>query len=444
MRAELLDNPAKRQAPHTRGRCGGRKRAGAPARPRFTGELRRAWRRAGGDPNDPTVKALIEAGVPPVAGGMPTGMDGAAFMSNLPPEGTYIMNTKTFARNTERNDVPQQVVEYPGFGQPAVDVSIAKVGVLSGIQIMLEATLTTAKGTGTVTPTHRWPWGMIQEAALSANGQTSLIAPSGIDMRSRHGRVFRNPRDPITEAPSVNEYGDPTLEEIADGEYTIRLLYEVPIVHDWFTLTGSLYMQSDQIYLALHLVPPAVADLFTLTENAEVTLSNANFRISTTFFDVPFANADGQRHVLVPDLQWLHGFISENHAFANNGDVPVPLIRTSGQLLALYAHIRNGANGIISPGELNSLRMEYGANRIPRKYEPVWHLLQKNSDDYNGLILPEAGVFVLDFEADNPSRDLVFPKGVTELKVVPNIPSTITPEANSGVEFAEEALFAGA
>lgn len=433
MRAELLDNPAKRQAP----------RRGGPAPVRFSGELRERFRAGGHDLDDPTVQRMIEEGIPPMGGGMPTGMDGAAFMSNLPPQGTYVMDSGIFFENTERNDVPQQTVAYPGFGAAPIDLRIAQVGILAGMQIVVEGTLKTTKGSGTVTPTFRWPWGLLQGSSVNANGQTSLIAPTGLDMRARHQRIYRNPRDPISVAPSIDGIGDPTLAPIEDGEHPVFIIYEVPIVHDWFTLTGAFFAQSDQIYLAQHLTMPAMAELFTLTGSAAVEFKSANIRVTNTFFDIPFVNAQGGRKVLVPDLQWLHGFIASDLAFANNGEVPVPLIRTSGELLAYYQYIRNGTSAIIKPSALTNMRMEYGANRIPRKYEPPQHLLYKNANDYNGLIMPEVGYGILDFEADNPSRDLVFPKGVTELKVVNTIPSTINPGANSAVHFAEEALFAG-
>jgi hypothetical protein len=256
--------------------------------------------------------------------------------------------------------------------------------------------------------------------------------------------VYRNPRDPITVAPSVDAYGDPTLTALtASTEYSVFCIYELPIVHDWYSLVGSLFMQSDQTYIALHLEMPSVEEMFTLAGGGTVEFKNATIDVTTTTFDVPMATKNNQQVLLVPNLEWLHGFITNEAQFTNNGDVEVPLVRVSGQLLALYLHMRNGRNAIIKPATWEQFRMEYGANRIPRNYRPVQMLLQKNADDYNGLILPEAGVVVLDFEADNPSRDLVYPKGVTELKVVPKIATSVTPGANSAVEFAEEALFAG-
>jgi len=421
--------------------------AGGAALPAGIGslaQLRRAWEVSGADIESPPVERLIERGIGPVSGRMPTGMDGAAFMTNLPPEGTYAMNTQVFSENTERNDVPMKVEAYPGFGGSALDIPIAKVGVLSGIQIAVEATLKTGGAAGTITPTFRWPWGLFKKIALTANGQTSLIAPSGLDCRARHSRIYRNPRDPVTVAPSVNEFGDPTLAAIERGkELSVFCIWDVPIVHDWYSITGSLFMQSDQTYAALHLEMPSLAELFTLTETATVELTKANIMVTTTTFDVPFANTSKGRVLLVPDLQWLHGFITNTKNFANTGDVEVPLVRVSGELLALYLYMQNGASSIIKPSTWEQFRMEYGANRIPRNYKPVQQLLHQNADDYNGLILPEVGYVCMDFEADNPSRDLVFPKGVTELKVVPTIKSSVEVKANSAVQFAEEALFAG-
>jgi hypothetical protein len=438
----LEDHHLERQAPHRKHE--GRRRQRPFRQIDSLAQVQKAWEYAGADIDSPHVQSMIERGIGPVSARMPTGMDGAAFMSNLPPEGTYAMNTQVFSENTERNDVPMKVEAYPGFGGTALDIPIAKVGVLSGIQIAVEATLKTTGASGTITPTFRWPWGLFKKIAVTANGQTSLIAPSGLDCRARHSRIYRNPRDHVSVAPSINEFGDPTLAALERGkEFSVFLIWEVPIVHDWYSITGSLFMQSDQTYAALHLEMPSQAELFTLTEAAGVELTKANIMVTTTTFDVPFATTSQGRVLLVPDLQWLHGFITNTKNFSNNGDVEVPLVRVSGELLALYFYTQNGPSSIIKPSTWEQLRMEYGANRIPRNYKPVQHLLYKNTDDYNGLILPEVGYVCLDFEADNPSRDLVFPKGVTELKVVPTIKASVEIKANSAVQFAEEALFAG-
>lgn len=427
MRAELLDNPAKR--------------AGAPGH-RFTGELREMWR-AHGERDPEFLEQLVTAGLRPMAGGA-TGMDGAAFMHNLPPEGTYIMDSDLFFQQTERNDVPQSSTEYPGFGGTAIDKQISNVGVLAGIQLIVEGTLKVsevAEGK-TVTATQQWPWNLMKNFALSANGQTSLLSAEGMDLRARRQRVYRNPRDPISVAPSMDEFGDPEAKALTNGEHPVFLVYDIPIIHDWFTLTGALFAQSDQIYLSWHFVPPSLAELFTVAGGAKVEFTGT-VRSTNAFFDVPFADTQKGRKVLVPDLQWLHGFVSSDQFFSNQGEVPSPLIRTSGELLAYYAYLQNGAAATIDPTALSAIRFEYGGNRKPRVHEPPETLLAKNVEDYNGRIIPKAGYFVFDFEADNPSRDLVFPKGVTELKTVVVVPTGVEVKENAKVHFVEEALFAG-
>jgi hypothetical protein len=426
MRAELLDNPTKRSSQALR----------------FSGELRESWRQHGADLSEPHVQGLIEAGAFPMSGGA-TGMDGAAFMHNLPPEGSYIMDSDLFFQQTERNDVPQSSTPFPGFGGTAIDKQISNVGVLAGIQLIVEGTLdVTADGGDTVTATHQWPWNLMSQFSLSANGQTSLLSAQGLDIRARRQRVYRNPTDPISVAPSMDGTGDPEAKAVQTGTYPIFLVYDIPIIHDWFTLTGALFAQSDQIYLSWHFVPPALAELFTLTGTAKVEFSGT-VRSTNTFFDVPFADTQKGRKVLVPNLEWLHGFVSSDQFFANQGEVPSPLIRTSGELLAYYARLVNGPAATIDPTALSAIRFEYGGNRKPRVHEPPQTLLAKNVEDYNGRLLPKAGYYVFDFEADNPSRDLVFPKGVTELKTVVVIPTGVEVKANARVHFVEEALFAG-
>ena len=410
---------------------------------RFTGELREGFRRQGHDPAvDLGAARLVDMGIGPISGGA-TGMDGAAFMHNLPPEGSYLMDSDTFFAQTERNDVPQGQTAFPGLGGAPFDTRLSNVGILAGLRIIVEGSLVTEKGTGTVTATYQWPWNVMKRFALSANGQTSLLSCEGMDLRARNQRVYRNPRDPLTTATQTDGvFGDPSAGTIADGTYPFYLVYEVPIVHDWYTLTGALFAQSDQIYLGWRFTPAAVADLFTLTGTAKVTMTGT-VKSTTTFFDVPYADSNEGRKVLIPDLQWLHGFVGSDLPYANTGDVKAPFIRTSGELLAYYSYLDNGGAAVIDPAALSEIRFEYGGNPKPRVHNPPQTLLAKNVQDYNGRILPKAGYSVFDFESDNPSRDLVFPKGVTELQTVFNIAAGTTINANAHVHFVEEALFAG-
>jgi hypothetical protein len=405
-----------------------------------SGQLRELYRLAGADPeNDPAVRELVAKGIPPAAGGA-TGLQGAAFMHNLPPEGSYVMDTDAFFVETERNDVPQEQKALSGLGAAPIDQRIPNNGVLAWVRIVFKGSLVVA-GAGTCTSTYQWPWNLIKRFNLNANGQTSLISCEGMDLRARRQRIYRNPRDHVSSAPATDTTTiDPNPGVIANGTYSVVLVWDVPIVHDAYTLTGPLYAQSDQVYLGWRITPAATAELFTLAGGSTAALTGT-FHTTNTFFDIPFADTQQGRKVLVPDLQWLHGLLSSDQPFSNNGEVRTPFIRTAGQLLSYSWYLDNGGAAQIEPLALSEVRFEYGGNRRPRVYNPVEQLIEKNSQDYNGRVKPGYGV--LDFEVDNPRRDLVYPKGVTELQLVAVIPSSITPNANAHVHFVEETLFAG-
>lgn len=372
---------------------------------------------------------------------MAVGQGSAAFMHNLPAPGEYVMEPALFARETERSDVPQEVKSLSLGGSP-IDVRVQNVGILTGIRLVIEGTLTVA--TAAVTARDGWPWNLIKRFTLSANGQTGIIACEGVDLRARRQRLFRNPREGVSTVQTNAGVDPATLDSspgasIAAGSYTFRLVYDVPVVHDAYTLTGALLAQTDQNYLSWRIVPAVASELFGGAGTA--TISNATVKVTNTFYDIPFSDTQQGRKVLIPDLRWLHGFVSVDQPFANTGDVRVPLVRNSGQLVCLHGYVENGSAGNIDPATLSEVRWEYGGNRRPRVFNPPAMLLEENSRNYNGLIKPN--IFVLDFEVDNPQRDIVYPKGVTELALVPVVASSVTVNANARVHVTEETIYSG-
>lgn len=404
-----------------------------------SGQLREAWRMTGADVDrDPVVRDLLERRIPPMAGGA-QGAGAAAFMHNVPEQGAFVMNPEEFDKNTERNDVPQEVKTFTGLNGSRIDQRISNVGVLTTIRLIFSGTLVIG-ASGTCTPTAQYPWNLFKRVTLNANGQTSLIQAEGLDLHVRRQRIYRNPRESIVTGPSIDGFGDSTGAVIAPGSYSLVLIYDLPIVHDDDLLTGALFAQSDQTYLNWTIEPAAVTDLFTLAGGSTATLTGSIFP-TLTFFDIPYVDTQKGRIVVLPDMRWLHGFIAQNNPFANTGDVKSALIRTSGQLIALYWTIMNGDAAQIAPSALDEIRWVYGSNRAPRVFNPTTQLLEKIQRDYNGALKPN--YVCLDFEGDNPRRDIVLPKGLSELQVVNKVSSGTTVNANARVHFVEETLFAG-
>jgi hypothetical protein len=411
-----------------------------------------SWRRLGHDPlRDPFIRQLVDRGVPPFGGGMPVGISGAGFQHNLPAPGTFQENSDLFFQQTERNDIPGPAQAYPGLGGGAVDVRILQVGLLANIRVVFNGTLTVG-GTGAVTATYQWPHNTLKRVALNVNGQTGIIGAEGMDLRARTQRIYRNPRDEFTVAPATDlsaapaagvvPVGNPSPGVIANGAYAVQLVYDIPITHDDYNLIGALYAQSDSNAFFWRFEAASQADLFSVAAGGTVTLTGT-LQWTYTIYDIPEADTQQGRVVLLPSMDWLHGFLGYNTPYGNTGEVPVTLIRTAGQLLCLYTYMDSGGNAILDPSAASEVRLQYGGNRRSRVFNPPIMLLQKNGHDYNGRVLKGAGYFLLDNEVDNPVRDLIYPKGVTELQIVVVIPSTVTLGANPRAHAVEETMFPG-
>lgn len=410
-----------------------------PSRERDQAHVAEAWARLGYHPVlDPQVAELVAKGIVPVAGG-PTGVSGMAFQHNLPEPGTFIENSDAFFASTERNDYPLRQVAFPGLGAQGVDVPLPQVGVLAGIRVTCKLSLVVS-GAGTVTSLYRWPWnGPVSRMALNVNGQTGILAAQGMDYRVRRNRVYRHPREEVSSAPATDATsGNPNPGVIANGTYAVTLVYDVPITHDDYNLIGALYAQSDANQFFLRIDPAATAEVFTLAGGSTATLSG-NYHVELTFFDIPSGDSSQGRQVILPNMSWLHGLLGFDQPYAASGEVEVALIRTSGQLLATYIYLDNGGAAQIDPLAWDAVRVEYGANRRSREFRPMEQLIEKNVHDYNGRLKP--GYVIFDNEVDNPVRDLVYPRGVTGLKVVATVPAATVINANARAHAVEETMY---
>ena len=69
-------------------------------------------------------------------------------------------------------------------------------------------------------------------------------------------------------------------------------------------------------------------------------------------------------------------------------------------------------------------------------------LIEKNQADYNGLVAVRGLTHTfLDFEADNPARDLFIPEALVELLAQITIPNTVTVNAGARFRYLLENLY---
>jgi hypothetical protein len=408
------------------------------------GQLRELYRAQFGEQltaqAERVAQKLAERGQPPISGGA-TGQQATAYMSNLPSEGAYVMNNDAFAVQTERNDMPLEQKAINALGGAPIDLRLPNVGVLSHVRMVVKGTLVVAGG-GSVTSRYTWPWNLFGRVTINLQGQTALFSCEGGDLRQRRQRIYRRPTEDVSTAPAVTAAtGDPNPGVIANGSYAVVLVYDVPIVHDPYTLTGAIYAQSDAVYLNWRIQLGQAAELFTQAGGSTAVFTGT-IDTTVTFYDIPFSDSQQGRKVLLPDLRWLHSILSADKPIVAVGDNDTELIRTAGQLLSIALYVDNGGAAQIDPSSFTKMEFRYGGNRSPRVWAPIEMLLEKNVQDYGGRIRP--GWAIVDFEVDNPRRELVYPKGVTELKVRVTIAAGTTINAGAHTHVVSETLFVGA
>lgn len=379
--------------------------------------------------------ALNGGKLPRIAGGA-TGTGVPASISNLPPE-SYEMNPAAWAGMTERQDIPLPSQAFPGLGQ-RTRLELTRVGVLSLIKLRFNGKLKTSAA-GTSTTLNGWPYTLPREVLLKANGQTAIIDVRGQTLRARQRRLTRNAAESLESAPKG------TLT--ASTEYAVAFQLDIPVAHDFLSLIGSLLAQNPQTTIEVDVVWAADGELFSHASSGTVEWLTSNVEFAMTTFSIGTIGTGAQTKTLLPDLTAFHGIIDNTTPIVGTGPLKSPLVRTSGQLLNYAFSIRNGEAAQIAPTALTRIALQYGGNRAPRVYEPPHMLLDKNQADYNGLV--EVGTSggtlltftYLDFEIDNPSRDLFIPEALVELQVEVQIPSSVTVNSGAYLLFAQESLY---
>jgi hypothetical protein len=364
---------------------------------------------------------------------MATGAGGVNFLSNLPPD-KFQMNPALFMESTERQDIPQQSTEFKGLGS-SMQIRLQNVGVIALVKLYFNLTFKTGTE-GTVSTLPGFPYYLLKRCAFNANGQTSLIQARGTTLRARRQRIFRNPAEYIENAP-------PTGSLALSTSYSCVFVIDVPIAHDMYTLIGAILAQNPATYLSLELSFANSTDVFAFTGKGEIAAFTGTVYAELTTFAVGQTAVGSKAGVtILPDLTVFHGLLDNTFQFTNNGLVQAPLIRTAGQLVNYAFNVNNGGVSEISPFALTEIAFKYGGNRQPRVYNPTVFLVDKNQQDYNGVVQIRGLTFTyLDFEVDNPVRDLFIPEALVELQAAITVPATITPAANSYLLYEEETLY---
>lgn len=344
---------------------------------------------------------------------MPLGT-GAPQSTTVPTEPMQV-NPDLFFSLTRKNEhhVETQAMPSPGASWQR---ALPQVGIVSRLAITFVGQVVVASAA--VTPSNRWPYGLLDKFNLSANGQNNLWSCSGEDLHVLRHIRYPSYHEEVDVYPGTFGGGG----TIAIGTHPISLTWEVPIAVDDTSLVGALYAQSGATNLTLDRTVATNAQLFSnLPGNA--TLSGT-FYTSVTRFSVPRGGEGDQ--LIIPDLSRLHGFNAVETDFSATGDLRLPLVRSAGHLHRLFLSVEKSANARLSAlpdataaNRIDRYRLTYGAGEQPLDYNPASTLLSRNNDQY-GSCAPYDRL-VLDFVRENAPRDIILLQGVTELAAIPTI-----------------------
>lgn len=344
-----------------------------------------------------------------------------------------VQNPALFQQLTERQEMPQNPVNFPGLGRKS-RIEIEKVGVIARARLILNLKFTTpAKGVFTLLP--GFPYSLIRSVALQANGVTGILNARAITYSMRRSRIYRNPKHETEEAPAIG-----ALKEEKKA-YSVRCLIEIPIAHDMLSLLGCLLAQNEQTQLALEIQWAAENEFVKSTEE-KLEKVEGTLEWSTTVFAIGETTQGNQTVTVLPDLSAFHGLLDESVPIVGSGEKKAPLIRTAGQLLCYTMSVMNGLAAEIAPTSWEQYVLEYGGNKKPLVWQPPYNLLSENEDDYNGPLSP-GGIHYLaiDNEKDNPTRDLWIPEALVELRTSLTIPTSVKVEEGAFQLYSQETLY---
>ena len=352
---------------------------------------------------------------------------GAIYLKNLPAPNTYVIDPVTFAKETSRNKKTYPALTPSGFGGQ-IGQKIDATGVVGKLTLIVKVTLT-GDGTAVPTQTAQWPWNLLKQVTVSANGINNLFSCDGLDLRAL-ARV-RN-RSMVFDRQSTF-----ALPATASGTSNVVLVYDIPLAFDDESLMGAVFAQTQDTTLSWTATIGASTDLFSAHAP---TLSAFSVQGIAEFYSIPYIDSNGQRLAVIPDLRRMHGFYAQTDVMSST--TYSRLMRVNGVLTRVFQRGDNAANaaGDVSwETYCSSHQFNYGSNvtpwDVPGTYERYLNALA-----YGDKLLPAADALsgsvdyiCDDLVADNAMRDVIHLLGVTQPQLINNFGSLVISNGNNSV-----------
>lgn len=362
----------------------------------------------------------------------------------LLPRVPYVIDPQGFADSTTENESALNPLALPNQGS-SVRYQLPDADIVSKLTITLIGTLTvTAAGTGQTQPVcgPSWPYGLLDEFTLTANGVShDLWSCDGVDLHVKNFIDHLGLTNNADVFPGSVGGGGAAL---AAGSYPLHLTWDADISTDPTWLVAALFAQSSETMLSGQLgLASITAPLIASGGTGALWAISGDFYISEKSYEIPY---DSKGNLILPDITKLHLFVAEERPWTNTGDVEVNLLRTSGQLMRIFQSGYYNAGDPLSaqPGtadtaKIDDFRIKYGVKATPYEWEPASVLSVRNNRDYRSPV--PYNRLVVDQMLHNPARDMMVLEGVTNLRTVTTVDSSVVPSVgNATMRAVEEIL----
>jgi hypothetical protein len=364
----------------------------------------------------------------------------------------------TFYAATRRLRFPMKsLTAIQGLGSTD-SVQLRQTGIITSLELRVQGTVVFGGTIGTTTMSYEWPFNLIQEVRLSANGQSNLIRARGLSIRALE--FVTNPKLDDTgisknfggtaavvgtlSLPS-DDWGTSGVNTMAPGSnvaavgtYTVDLTFFIPVAADPVSLIGAVYAQSSATNLQLDVQWATQTQIISALGGAATVAFALNWAVTGRAFSIPNVNGN----YVVPDLSQFHQ-IAETRFGGQAQGTNEPLLPGTGVgrrlMRLLFNTYSNSVPLAMTSANFNVLGWAYGGADVPEGYNGGTNLRAENirvaGVDLGGLW----GLGLWDFASQFALRDVVDEGATSDLRLQVGLVNAPT---NGATQIAQETLFA--
>ncbi len=371
------------------------------------------------------------------------------------------VDPQTFFLATRRQRFPMRsLTNIAGIGSSDT-VQLVQEGVVAGLEVRVTGTVTFG---GTITGTtmsYDWPFNLVQNFQLSANGQSNLISCRGLSVRALE--FMRNPR--LDDSGVSGTFGstavttgtlklptdnwgtvstnnlNPGATVPAIGAYVVDLTYFVPVTQEDQFLTGAIFAQSTATNLTLTSQWATQAQICTLGGSATFA-SSLQWSVTGLVYSIP--NVGGR--FVVPDLSVYHQVAENRQSGLGQGGNQLQLVGSGAgrKLTRAWVNTYSGATPAplaVTDANYNNIDWAYGGSTVPEAYASGTSMRAKNIREFGVDLGGNWGIAAWDFVNSNSLRDVVDESATNNLRLDIGLVNAPT---SGYAQVVQEVLFAAA